>query len=62
MAVAAPQARAPNVDVTITELKKLFGDRVSTAHAVREQHGKDISFHEAHLDRKSTRLNSSHRT
>ena len=49
MAVAAPQARAPNVDVTITELKKLFGDRVSTAHAVREQHGKDISFHEAHL-------------
>lgn len=49
MAVAAPQARAPNVDVTITELKKQFGDRVSTAHSVREQHGKDISFHEAHL-------------
>ena len=43
------QARAPQVDATIAELKKLYGDRVSTAHAVREQHGKDISFHEAHL-------------
>src|SRR5713101_2870413 len=52
MAAQAPiqaQARAPHVDVTIAELKKLYGDRVSTAHAVREQHGKDISFHEAHL-------------
>src|SRR5580704_8344571 len=52
MAATAPvqaQARAPQVDATIAELKKLFGDRVSTAHAVREQHGKDISFHEAHL-------------
>ena len=49
MAAPAPQARAPNVDTTIAELKKLYGDRVSTAHAVREQHGKDISFHEAHL-------------
>ena len=52
MAVTAPvqpQARAPQVDATIAELRKLYGDRVSTAHAVREQHGKDISFHEAHL-------------
>jgi D-lactate dehydrogenase (cytochrome) len=48
MAVTA-QVKAPNVDATIVELKKLFGDRVSTAHSVREQHGKDISFHEAHL-------------
>src|SRR5436309_2550777 len=48
-ATQAPQARAPNVDATIAELKKLYGERVSTAHAVREQHGKDISFHEAHL-------------
>jgi D-lactate dehydrogenase (cytochrome) len=47
MAVAA-QARPLNVDATIAELKALFGDRVSTAHAVREQHGKDISYHEAH--------------
>src|SRR5258707_10071755 len=49
MAAPAPQARPPHVDATIAQLKKLYGDRVSTAHAVREQHGKDISFHEAHL-------------
>src|SRR5471030_387618 len=48
MAVTA-QVRAPNVDATIVELRKMFGDRVSTAHSVREQHGKDISYHEAHL-------------
>src|SRR5918996_1033047 len=46
---ATAQARPPHVDATIAELKKLYGERVSTAHAVREQHGKDISFHEAHL-------------
>jgi len=46
---AQAQVKALNVDATIAELKKLFGDRVSTAHAVREQHGKDISYHEAHL-------------
>ena len=43
------QVGAPEVDATIAELKRMFGDRVSTAHAVREQHGKDISYHEAHL-------------
>src|SRR3954468_11190506 len=43
------QARAPQVDVTIAELKRLYGERLTTAHAVREQHGKDISYHEAHL-------------
>ena len=48
MAVTA-QVRAPEVDATIAELKRLYGDRVTTAHAVREQHGKDISYHEAHL-------------
>src|ERR1700730_17639741 len=46
---ATAQIKAPNVDETIAELRKLYGDRVSTAHAVREQHGKDISYHEAHL-------------
>ena len=44
-----PRRRPPHVDATIAELKALFGDRLSTAHAVREQHGKDISYHEAHL-------------
>ncbi|MBM3622309.1 MAG: FAD-binding protein [Alphaproteobacteria bacterium] len=48
MAIAAP-ARPPQVDATIIELKALLGDRLSTAHAVREQHGKDISYHEAPL-------------
>jgi D-lactate dehydrogenase (cytochrome) len=48
MAVTA-QARPPQVDATIAELKRLYGDRVTTAHSVREQHGKDISYHEAHL-------------
>ena len=48
MAVTA-QVRAPQVDATIAELKRLYGDRLTTAHAVREQHGKDISYHEAHL-------------
>jgi D-lactate dehydrogenase (cytochrome) len=46
---ATAQAKPPHVDATIAELKKIYGERVSTAHAVREQHGKDISFHEAHL-------------
>src|SRR5258708_1183995 len=48
MAVTA-QARPPNVAATIAELKRIYGDRLPTAHAVREQHGKDISYHEAHL-------------
>jgi D-lactate dehydrogenase (cytochrome) len=46
---ATAQVKAPHVETTIAELKKRYGDRVSTAHAVREQHGKDISYHEAHL-------------
>lgn len=32
-------------DVLIAELKSLLGDRLSTAAAVREQHGRDESFH-----------------
>ena len=48
-ATAPVQARAPETDATIAELKRLFGERVSTAHAVREQHGKDISYHAAQL-------------
>src|SRR5262245_38213284 len=48
MALAAA-VRPPHIDETIAELKALFGDRLSTAAAVREQHGKDVSYHEAHL-------------
>ncbi|TXL71507.1 FAD-binding protein [Vineibacter terrae] len=48
MALAAA-VHPPHIDETIAELKAIFGDRLSTAAAVREQHGKDISYHEAHL-------------
>jgi len=48
MALAAA-VHPPHIDETIAELKALFGERLSTAAAVREQHGKDISFHDAHL-------------
>jgi len=37
----APAAR----DAAIAELKTLLGDRLSTATAVREQHGRDESYH-----------------
>src|SRR5690606_5265610 len=30
----------------LQELKSLLGERLSTSAAVREQHGKDVSFHE----------------
>lgn len=43
---AAPRVAAPNMAV-IEELRGLLGDRLSTAAAVREQHGKDESFHAA---------------
>ena len=41
--MAAP-ARA--LDPLLTELRTLLGERLSTAEAVRRQHGKDESFHE----------------
>ena len=47
--MATATVRALHVDATIAELKAMLGDRLSTAHAVREQHGKDISYHEAPL-------------
>jgi D-lactate dehydrogenase (cytochrome) len=39
-------APAPALDPLITELRELLGERLSTAHAVREQHGHDESYHE----------------
>ncbi len=39
---------APRNDTTIDELKALLGDRLSTSAAVREHHGQDLSYHEAH--------------
>ena len=41
------QAAALN-DGLLDELRAIFGDRLSLADAVREQHGRDESYHEAH--------------
>jgi D-lactate dehydrogenase (cytochrome) len=37
---------ARNLDPLILELRELLGDRLSTSEAMRQQHGKDESFHE----------------
>jgi D-lactate dehydrogenase (cytochrome) len=45
--IAAPRLdRAPPNEAVIAQLREKFGDRVSTAQAVREQHGKDESYHQ----------------
>jgi D-lactate dehydrogenase (cytochrome) len=47
MSTVLPPARtdpAPG----LTELRRLLGDRLSTAAAVREQHGKDLTYHAGH--------------
>jgi D-lactate dehydrogenase (cytochrome) len=41
--VATP---APVLDPLISELRELMGERLSTSDAVRQQHGKDESFHD----------------
>ena len=46
----------------IDELRAALGDKVSVNASIREHHSKDESFHAPVVDRKSTRLNSSHRT
>ncbi|MDP7668565.1 MAG: FAD-binding oxidoreductase, partial [Rhodospirillales bacterium] len=35
-------------DGLLEELRAIFGDRLSLTDAVREQHGRDESYHEAH--------------
>src|SRR5262249_10296485 len=49
---AAPATSAPTGhnanESLLAELRALLGDRLSTAPAVREQHGKDESYHAAH--------------
>jgi len=47
MAVTA-QARAPQVEPH-RRTEAADGDRLTTAHAVREQHGQGYSYHEPHL-------------
>jgi D-lactate dehydrogenase (cytochrome) len=42
----APARRSrPDPEPAIAELRALFGERLSTAAAVREQHGKDVTWH-----------------
>ncbi len=45
MAADASRRRAPPNQALIDELRGLLGDRLSTARAVRDQHGKDESYH-----------------
>lgn len=45
MAEAAPKTRTENDSPLIAALRKMMGERLSTAQAVREHHGKDSSYH-----------------
>ena len=47
MGTAAAHKDEQRSSAAIEELRALLGDRLSTSAAVREQHGKDESFHEA---------------
>ena len=38
----------PDPAPALAELRQLLGDRLSTAAAVREQHGKDLTYHDGH--------------
>ncbi len=42
------QNKAATFDGLVAELRGLLGDRVSTASAVRDQHGRDESYHSPH--------------
>ena len=44
---AATPIRRPPSQALIAALRQRFGDRLSTAAAVREHHGKDASYHPA---------------
>src|ERR1051325_11130013 len=39
---------AAKIDPVVARLRQVLGDRVSTGQAVREQHGRDESYHAAH--------------
>nr|WIE91239.1 FAD-linked oxidase C-terminal domain-containing protein [Mesorhizobium sp. WSM4875] len=43
---AAARTPLPGLQKAIDELRGAFGERLSTAQAVREQHGKDMTWHE----------------
>ena len=43
-----PRSSGSTAAPVLSELKSMLGDRVSTSIAVREQHGKDESYHQTH--------------
>ncbi|BBK38983.1 lactate dehydrogenase [Allostella sp. ATCC 35155] len=45
MSAAVAQRRTPPSEALLDHLRQLLGDRLSTAQAVREQHGRDESYH-----------------
>jgi len=48
MTAAAHTTSRPDPAPALAALRHLLGDRLSTAAAVREQHGKDVTYHEGH--------------
>jgi D-lactate dehydrogenase (cytochrome) len=49
MAEAAKDLESSSTDPLIEQLRSLLGERLSTARAVREHHGKDASYHEMEM-------------
>lgn len=47
-AVSQSKHRTEHVDAAIERLKPHFGDRLTTAAVVRDQHGRDVSWHPSH--------------
>ena len=43
-----PDISIPSVELALNELRAIFGARVKTGLAIREQHGRDESFHRAY--------------
>ena len=48
VSAAPPDRTRPAPAPALAALRLLLGDRLSTARAVREQHGKDPTYHEGH--------------
>lgn len=48
MTISAAHGARPDPAPVLVELRLLLGDRLSTGAAVREQHGKDLTYHAGH--------------
>ncbi|MCP4009173.1 MAG: FAD-binding protein, partial [Proteobacteria bacterium] len=42
------QNKSPTIELMLGELEQLFGERLKTGKAIREQHGRDESFHQSY--------------